>query len=341
MDNSTKLQSILKFCVIGCGNIATNCHGPSYIAYQKQNPDLELTACCDIDAESAKNFKEQFGFLRYYTNFANMLQKEKPDAVAILISEQRIAEVAIKVMDMGFPVFTEKPPGKTLLETKALAEAAARNEVINHVGYNRRGIPILQKLKGMINESKENKTIQFLRYDLFRTNRFDEDFSDTAVHGIDAVRYLTDADYKKVHFTYQPLPEYGKNVRNIYMDCIMTSGVHTQLSFCPVAGIVIERAMVNAKDNTWIANIPIWGYGFDQPGELTHIRDNKTVKKISGTELCEINEVQFTNGFYYEVKEFLDNVKKGKQSTIGFKESLNTNLIKDCITSNATKFDAP
>ena len=327
-----------KLCVVGCGNIAERCHGPSYKKYQIDNFNLELTACCDINGERAAAFAKKFGFSRHYTNYKEMLQQENPTAVCLLVSEQYIAEIGIGIMNMGFPLFTEKPPGKNINETRALIDTAEKTGVIHQVGYNRRGIPILQKLKEMLAEPLAKKELQYIRYDLYRVGRFDDDFSDTAVHGIDAVRYITGADYKKVRFSYQVLSHQDKTAKNIYMDCLMTSGVHAQLCFCTVSGIVLERVVANAMNNTWMANIPIWEYGYDVPGELIHVRENKTHIRLSGADLCESDDMYITNGFYNENKGFFDNVKNKIACQDTFRESLNTVLIKDCISTGKIEF---
>ena len=331
----------LRICTIGCGGIANNCHGPSYTRYRDENPGTELAACCDLDGEKAAAYAVKFGFLRSYTDFAEMLNREKPGAVCVTVHENHTAKVAAEVLKMGYPMFVEKPPGKDSGETRMLIYAANAAGVINQVGYNRRHMPILCALKDMINtaiSSAHAARLQFIRYDFYRVARYDEDFSDTAVHGVDAVRFIAGADYKKVRFTYQALPEYGPGVQNIYLDCVMANGVHAQLSFCPVTGAVLERATVHAEGNTWMANTPIWAEGYDKPGELLHIQNGKTVRRISGAELCPSDEVYMTNGFYNENKVFFDNVRAGRKCADDLADALNTSLIKDCITQIAEQF---
>ena len=393
-----------KICIIGCGGISKNCHGPSYAKYRRENPCAELSGCCDLDAGRASAYSKEFGFARWYTDYVRMLQIEKPDAVCVTVDEDHTAGVGAEIINMGFPVFIEKPPGKNSAETQSLIRAARQSGVINQVGYNRRAMPILRKLKSMIAETIARETAgavqigiadkqnaadaskvadasskasrhapdasdaadesdaaaaaaaaaasrdasrdaatarhapQYIRYDFYRVRRFDDDFSDTAVHGIDAVRYIAGADYKTVRFMYQALPQYGANVKNIYMDCVMTSGMHAQLSFCPVSGVVLERATVNAEDNTWMAHTPIWADGYDRPGELIHIQNGKTEAAISGADLCDSDEVYITNGFYNENKEFFDNVKAGRRCVCDLEASLNTSLVKDCIVNNLESF---
>ena len=326
-----------RICVIGCGGIASGCHGPSYVQYRRENPDFETAACCDLDARKAAAHSAEFGFLRHYTDYAEMLKKEKPDAVCITVSEDHTAKVAEDVLNMGFPSFIEKPPGKNSAETMRLIETARRNNVINQVGYNRRHMPVLQKLKGML-AAQSPGDLQLIRYDIFRINRRDKDFSDTAVHGIDAVRYIAGADYVKARFSYQEFPQYGEGVKNVYMDCLMSSGARAQLSFCPVSGVVLERATVLSYDGAWLARTPIWAYGYDKPGEVLRIREGETAERVSGADLCESDEVFMTNGFYNENKSFFENVKAGRQCACNLESSLNTSLIKDCIQSGAEHF---
>jgi len=185
-----------KICNIGCGGISRNCHGPSYVKYKNENPDTELAACCDLDGDRAAAYAGKFGFARHYTDYFQMLDAEKPDAVCVTVDENYTFRVGINVLNMRYPMFIEKPPGKNSAENRQMAIAAKRNDVINQVGYNRRYLPILQKLKSMLPGAGGG--IQFIRYDFYRVGRFDEDFSDTAVHGIDAVRYIAGADYKTV-----------------------------------------------------------------------------------------------------------------------------------------------
>ena len=357
-----------KICIIGCGGISGNVHGPSYVKYKRENPDAVLAACCDLNRERAEAYRKKFGFTACYTDYKEMLRVEKPDAVCVTVDEDHTAEVGVDVLNLGFPMFIEKPPGKDSAETMALIRAARESGVINQVGYNRRFLPMFREMKRMMaeetgaaeSESAESgvqpcqtsvsasihasgKTsgasgrIQFVRYDFYRVARYDIDFSDTAVHGIDAVRYIAGADYKKVHFSYQPLPRFGEGVKNIYMDCVMTNGARAQLSFCPVTGVVLERATVHADDATWMAHTPIWGNGIDMPGELIYLKHGETVARIPGADICGSGELYITNGFYDENKEFFDNVRAGRKCACDLENALNTSLIKDCITNGAER----
>ena len=129
--------------------------------------------------------------------------------------------------------------------------AAEKSGLPNQVAFNRRYAPLVRELKNRLEASSRPEDIQNLRYDFFRINRRDADFATTAIHGIDTVRFLAGAPYRRVRFHYQPFPALGPTVANLFMDCEMTSGATAQINFCPVTGVIIERATVSLFDHTY------------------------------------------------------------------------------------------
>jgi predicted dehydrogenase len=93
-----------RICEIGGGWMATQGHGPSYQRYAQENPEVELAACCDISPEAAREFQQKFGFTRYYTDIFEMLDQEKPDAVCLTVPVHLTADLAVRIMEAGYPV---------------------------------------------------------------------------------------------------------------------------------------------------------------------------------------------------------------------------------------------
>src|SRR5262249_59906069 len=112
--------------------------------------------------------------------------------------------------------------------------------------------------------------VQRVHYEMTRADRRDRDFSVTAIHGIDTVRYLAGSDYAHVRFRYQELPELGEGVANVFMDAVMASRTTAQLAFCPVAGAAVERATVHARGEAFFVQGPMWA-AFDSPRRLQHL----------------------------------------------------------------------
>lgn len=299
-----------RICTIGCGNMATAAHGPSYAKYAAEHPDTELAACCDLDPVKVEAFQEQFGFARRYTDLDAMLDSEQPNAVCLVAPVELTCDLACRILAKGFPLLMEKPPGQDIAEIDRMIAAADVGGAPTQVAFNRRYTPLLGELKRLLHNSLSPGAVQHLRCDFPRTRRPDPDFSTTAIHGIDAVRFLAERDYQRVRFHYQPLPQYGPTVVNCFLDCTLESGATAHLSFCPMAGEVAERYTVYAEDNTFSLHLPIWN-SLDAPGRLRHVEKN-TLRLDVPCAIAAADGAMFeTNGFYAENVAFFDAIRSG------------------------------
>ena len=320
-----------KICVIGCGGIANQMHGHAYKRYAEIHADTILSACCDIDETRASQFMKKFGFKKYSMDYKSMLKEERPDAVCLNAPVNLTAELAAEILDLGYPLILEKPPGLNREQTQNMLNAAEKKKTIHQVAFNRRFIPVVEYLvKELAQYGKEN--IQNIGCEFFRFGRKDPDFSTTAIHGIDTVRFIAGSDYREVHFHYQemPLSDIKEGAANFFLHGVCGSGAHAQLRFCPLAGARFERITVNVRDNTYLALLP-YGNSQDSPGKILHYREDKQVKEINGGELCGSNEIFMTNGFYRENEVFFDAVKAGVQPECDLKSGMQSVEIMDCI----------
>ena len=327
-----------RICTIGCGHIATGYHGPAYRRYVATHPDTELAACCDLDEARARQFAECFGFARHYTDLEAMIETERPGAVCMMVSEPFTCEVACRVLRFGVPLMTEKPPGRTTDEIERMIAAAEASGAPTQVAFNRRHLPLARLLRSQL-AGLDPAQIQHVRYDLTRIGRTDADFSLTAIHGIDAVRYLAGSDYAHVRFHYQELPEFGPTVANIFMDCILVSGGTAHLDFCPVAGVVVERATIYAHDHTFFLNIPIWN-GFDAPGRLQHLERGTLIAEVDGITASSGSEDFILSGFYAENASFFDDIRSGRRPTDDLRSARQSVEVAQCIRERVSEYHA-
>ena len=328
-----------RVCSIGCGALATSVHGPSFRMYAGKHPDVELTACCDLDEARALAYRGTFGFARHYTDFREMLKRERPDGVCLIAPVALTAELSCAVMEMGFPLLMEKPPGLTRAECAQMIAVAERRGVPNQVSFNRRYTPLVVELKKRLTAKFSPADIQNVRYDFFRVERRDADFSTTAIHGIDAAKFLAGSDYAHVRFRYQDFPELGPTTASIFMDCEFESGASAQLSFCPVAGVIIERATVNAHNHTFFLSIPI-SRAYDCPGRLLHVEKGETKEDISGDTLHPGAEMFEQSGFYGENASFLDDLRAGRRPVGDIRSGLQSVEIAECIRLRHAEYRA-
>jgi len=321
----------MKMCLIGCGGMSSTNHGPSYLRYRASNSSFVMAACSDLDPVKLEAYRAKFGFERAYTDYRQMIETEKPDAVCVIVTEAASATVGHAVLDYGIPMLIEKPPGKTSGETLRLVEAAQKHRVPHLVAFNRRFIPLMKVCRAWLDEL--GGAVYYAHYEFFRHGRNDEDFSDTAIHAIDAVRYLTGADYAQVRFHHQDIP--GKRPANVYMDAAMTNGAIAHIHVCPDAGVVIERATLHIGDTTIMLHLPIWNDSYDLPGSIVMLRKGQVVRSMTGDQVCDSSEVYLTNGFYEENKVFFDAVQSGAPMPSSLKEAYQTMLVKEAYAEKA------
>ncbi|MBP1633999.1 MAG: hypothetical protein H6Q10_573 [Acidobacteria bacterium] len=303
----------MRFCLVGCGEHAVSSHGPSLALCAASRPGLELAACCDADAAKAGAFRERFGFGRSYGDLDAMIEAERPDAAALVVPVPLTGTLGARILSRGIPLLLEKPPGETVAEVDRLAAAAreggsAGRPVPHQVAFNRRYVPLLATLRDRIARLPADAPLQHVRYEMVRVNRRDPDFSTTAIHAIDAVRFVAASDFVEVRFRYQPLEGLGEGVANIFMDAALACGATAHLAFCPVAGVVVERAELHARDHTFFVEVPMWN-GYDSPGRLVHLERSAVVEEVRGERGAP---AVVLGGFHGEYAAFFDSLAAGR-----------------------------
>jgi predicted dehydrogenase len=91
------------------------------------------------------------------------------------------------------------------------------------------------------------------------------------------------------------------------MDAVLQSGVTAHVACCPVAGAVIERAELHARDHTLLVEIPMWG-GYDTPGRLVHLERATVLEDVRGPVG---GDPVVLGGFYGEYEAFFESLAAG------------------------------
>ena len=325
--------------MIGCGYLSVDQHGPSIMKYIEKHGNVLFTACCDIDEDKARLFKDMFKVSRHYTDYIEMLDTEKPDAVSLICPVEKTAELSCKIMKRGYPLLMEKPPGLNSIETRRMIDVAEKHNVPNQVAFNRRYIPLVQEMMGIINDQGGENIITDIHYRMIRVNRRDRNFATTAIHGIDLVRFIVGADYDHVDFRYNELPQYGEFVANIHMSGVMTSGTMIHMDFLPMSGAVTERLEVNTHIGLFRLELPVWAYGEDIPGRITHLQNGNIVYSATCEDLTGSRDEYMINGMYHENESFLNDIRNTKKPAGDIKSGLQSVVIADCINDRRSTYE--
>lgn len=294
----------IRLALIGCGYIAQASHGPALARLASEGLDIELTACCDTSLERAEELCTQTGFRRAYSDYRHMLDAERPNAVALLVPVHLTAPLAAQILQLGYPLLAEKPPALTVTDLDALIQAAAATRTFHMVAFNRRFAPLITELKSLL----VGKTILHVEHTFTRVGRTDPDFSTTAIHGIDSLRWLLGTDFRSLEFRYRELQEDSKPVTVFSAQGSFNNDAGVHLLFHPLSGAPAERTTIYTPHETFDLRL---NQGPDAPGSLAHWQDGKLIRQIDAAQRCGSSEDFVLSGFYAENAAFLQAVKSG------------------------------
>jgi predicted dehydrogenase len=203
-------------CVIGIGFI-----GAAHIEALRRLGNVEIAAVSNTSSAQAKADANSVAL--GYTDYREMIDREKPDVVHICTPNISHYEMAMYAMERGIPVVCEKPLTKTLAEARKLAAYAKQHEIVTGVNFNCRWYPQLLQAKSMVQSGDVGQiyTIHggylqdWLLYDTDYSWRLEPElsgesrtFADIGSHWIDLVEYVTGlrvvelmADFETFHKT--------------------------------------------------------------------------------------------------------------------------------------------
>jgi len=124
---------MLKAGIIGTGNISA-----AHVEGYKQLSEVVVTACCDIDGDKAASYAEKHGIPNWYTDYREMLEKEKLDLVSVTTWNSAHKECTIAALRSGANVLCEKPMAMNAEEANEMYEAAKDTGKLLQVGFVRR-----------------------------------------------------------------------------------------------------------------------------------------------------------------------------------------------------------
>ena len=100
---------------------------------------MEVVAMCDASPARVEAAKQELpGLQGYFTDVSEMLKMPGLDLVTIILPHNLHAEYAVRCLEAGMHVITEKPFCITVAEANAMIDAARRNGRMLSVFHNRR-----------------------------------------------------------------------------------------------------------------------------------------------------------------------------------------------------------
>ena len=141
---------MLKVGLVGVGGISH-----SHIDAWEKMEDAELIAMCDIRPERMEKFPDK----RRYTDFDEMLANEDFDIIDICLPTYLHADFAVKAMEKGINVITEKPISLKEEDIDRVYKTAEKNNVKFMVAQVLRFWPEYELLKEIYDTKKYGKLL--------------------------------------------------------------------------------------------------------------------------------------------------------------------------------------
>lgn len=184
----------LRAAVIGGGSMGKN-HLRTYGLLR----GVELVALADINP-LAKDLSDAHG-ARFYTDFKEMLDAEKPDMVSVVVPTPLHHRVGLEVMQRGIHCLLEKPIASSVEQAEDLLKCARDNQVVFTVGHIEHYNPLVIALKQVLDKGTigEVTSIVCKRVGGFPTVEPQTDvIIDLAVHDIGIISHLLGKKPKQV-----------------------------------------------------------------------------------------------------------------------------------------------
>ncbi len=128
-------RAAIRIGVIGAGGMSRY-HVPGF-----RKAGAEVAAVADVNLEAALRCAEGFGVKRAYGSAAEMIRKEKLDAVSVITPNKFHRPLVLAALKAGLHVFCEKPPALNAKEAAEMAAAAERAQRTLVFDFNNRARP--------------------------------------------------------------------------------------------------------------------------------------------------------------------------------------------------------
>jgi predicted dehydrogenase len=186
----------MRVAVIGVGSMGFN-----HLRVYSELEGVQLAGVSDVSPERLKAIADRFA-VSTYSDYRELFEKEKPEAVSITVPTSDHEEVATFALKAGAHILVEKPIAATVDEGKriiALAKETKRQLMIGHIiRFN----PAIQSLKNRLDNGDLGRIFQiFCR----RAGPFPARIRDVGVvidlapHDVDIMRFLTGLNPMRVY----------------------------------------------------------------------------------------------------------------------------------------------
>ncbi|MFN5022540.1 MAG: Gfo/Idh/MocA family protein [Chitinophagaceae bacterium] len=139
-----------KICwgIIGCGNVTEVKSGPAFNKVEHSS----LMAVSRRDPDKLADYVKRHHIPLSFTNALDLIQSEKINAIYIATPPDVREAYAIEAMQLGKPVYLEKPMALNLAACKRLKAVSEKLGIKLSVAHYRRNLPLFMEVKNILEQ---------------------------------------------------------------------------------------------------------------------------------------------------------------------------------------------
>jgi len=316
MAKAKKPGKQVKVAIVGAGGRAQSAHYPALA----EIPAAKLVAVCDLDLKRAQAAGDKFGIPGRYANYAEMIEKEKPDAVWAIMPPHHLYDLAAGIIERGCHLFIEKPPAVTAEQVRQLDLLAKKHKVLTGVTFQRRFAPVIRQGKelcearGAVHTAHASFYKNWVGGSAYYKGAMDMLTCD-GIHAVDTLRYLCGGEVVSVASDSRRL---DAGHWNIHLALVRFSSGAT--------GLLLNNFMAGRRIFSVEVHSPgISFFGDPEEGGKLYA-DNKLepIQTLDPFALSKSREQHRAFGSYDTNLHFIKCVQQGRQPETHFGDALKT-----------------
>jgi len=136
--------------IIGCGDVTEVKSGPAFSIVENSN----LVAVMRRNAGLAQDYAKRHNVPRWYSDADELINDNEVNAIYIATPPESHAELSIKALKVGKPVYVEKPMALNHDQCQQMIKASEESGAPLFVAYYRRALPGFLKTKELIDSGE-------------------------------------------------------------------------------------------------------------------------------------------------------------------------------------------
>ena len=160
-------------------------------ALKKANFEIIAVASSNTNSASHKIFAKKNIIKKSYSNWKEMMNKEKYDGIVIATRTESTIEILEYAIKQNIPILVEKPIS---FNSKDIKKIISKSHKMIMVGYNRRFYKTINSVKNLISEEENPILASMITPELSNM----KDFFNNTSHSLDILRYI----FGEIKLTY-------------------------------------------------------------------------------------------------------------------------------------------